>query len=140
VDHALLRLPARRFLELDERQLPTGHRLEVAGTDFDFRLARPIGPVHLDTTYCELERDWDGLARATLRAPGGQPSTTLWLDRGFAYLLAFSGDTLAPARRRTGLALEPMTCPANAFRSGTDLRSLQPGESFVATWGLSPDL
>jgi aldose 1-epimerase len=31
-----------------------------------------------------------------------------------------------------------MTCPPNAFRSGTDLIVLDPGESFTGTWGISP--
>jgi galactose mutarotase-like enzyme len=32
----------------------------------------------------------------------------------------------------------PMTCPPNAFRTGTDLIVLDPGQQHVATWGISP--
>jgi galactose mutarotase-like enzyme len=38
------------------------------------------------------------------------------MNRAFKWLMVFTGDTLAPERRRQGLAVEPMTCPPNAFR------------------------
>ncbi|MFD0890819.1 aldose epimerase, partial [Streptosporangium algeriense] len=37
-----------------------------------------------------------------------------------------------------GLAVEPMTCPPDAFNSGTDLIVLQPGETAETSWTLSP--
>jgi len=50
--------------------------------------------------------------------------------------MVFTGDI--PAVQRRGLAVEPMTCPPNAFRSGDALVTLEPGESHTAAWGLSP--
>jgi aldose 1-epimerase len=38
------------------------------------------------------------------------------------------------------LAIEPMTCPPNAFRSGTDLIVLQPGSSRSLAWGVQPSV
>lgn len=35
---------------------------------------------------------------------------------------------------REALAVEPMTCPPDAFNSGIDLIVLKPGESHCATW------
>ena len=53
--------------------------------------------------------------------------------------MLFTGDTLPePARRRRGLAAEPMTCAPDALNSGEDLVVLAPGESTSATWGLTP--
>jgi aldose 1-epimerase len=40
------------------------------------------------------------------------------------------------ARRRHSLAIEPMTCAPNAFRSGDGLIVLEPGRSTSATWGI----
>lgn len=60
--------------------------------------------------------------------------------RSYRYLQVFSGDTLAPSRRRQGLAIEPMTCPPNAFRTGDDVVVLEPGQSHVSTWGVVPQL
>jgi aldose 1-epimerase len=61
----------------------------------------------------------------------------VWLDAHYRYVQAFSGDTLAAARRRRGLAIEPMTCPPDAFRTGTDLIVLQPDETCTLAWGVS---
>jgi aldose 1-epimerase len=60
----------------------------------------------------------------------------VWLDEHYKYLQLFSGDTLAPERRRRGLAIEPMTCPPNAFRSGMDVIVLQPDETVELEWGI----
>jgi galactose mutarotase-like enzyme len=38
------------------------------------------------------------------------------------------GDPLAPDRRRKAVAIEPMSCPPNAFVTGDDLLVLEPGE------------
>jgi aldose 1-epimerase len=34
------------------------------------------------------------------------------------------------------LALEPQTCPANAFNSGEDLIWLESGQTWSASWGV----
>jgi aldose 1-epimerase len=36
-----------------------------------------------------------------------------------------------------GIAVEPMTCPADAFNSGTDLVVLDPGAKHEAGWTIS---
>ncbi|HET7627611.1 MAG TPA: aldose epimerase family protein [Bacillales bacterium] len=41
LDHTL-KLPSEKFLEIDEELLPTGRELDVEGTAFDFREARPL--------------------------------------------------------------------------------------------------
>jgi len=47
-----------------------------------------------------------------------------------------SGDTLGPGHRRRAVAIEPMTCPPNAFATGTDLLTLEPGETVTHRWGI----
>jgi aldose 1-epimerase len=34
------------------------------------------------------------------------------------------------------VAIEPMTAPANAFATGTDLDTLQPGSVLAREWGV----
>jgi aldose 1-epimerase len=136
VDDALLQVPAERRLVVDERQIPVGSEA-VAGTPFDFRQPRRIGDSVLDVAYGDLERDAEGIARATLAAPDGR-SVEVWVDASHPYLMVFTGDTLAPERRRRGVAIEPMTCAPNAFQSGDGLRTLEPGEAFTAAWGITP--
>ena len=93
----------------------------------------------LDTAYTTLERGADGLARASLDAPGGVNGATLWVDEAFPYLMVYTGDTLGDVqRRRRAVALEPMTCPPNALRTGTDVIDLEPGQEWAARWGIVP--
>lgn len=139
VDGAILQLPARDTLELDERGLPTGELSAVAGTERDFTTARFVGPLVLDTAFTTLQRDSEGKAWATLDAPGGASGAALWADQGFGYLMVYTGDTLSDVqRRRRAVAIEPMTCPPNALRTGKDVLALQPDVEWSASWGLVP--
>ncbi len=137
IDQARLRVPAHRRLVADDRGLPTGS-VGVAGSEYDFTTDRPIGVTRLDTAYCDLTRDGDGRARVDLDHPDGDAGVTLWADERFGHLMLFTGDTLDPGSRRTGLAVEPMTCPPDAFRSGTDLTVLRPGARWTGSWGITP--
>jgi aldose 1-epimerase len=137
IDSVVLTAPARTVLRSDERGLPTG-RSAVAGTELDFNRPRAIGETRLDHCFTDLERE-DGVARVVLRAPGDGTGLTLWLDDTYGYVMLFTGDPLPDVDRRS-LAVEPMTCPPNAFRSGEDLIRLEPGGSFTSTWGLTATL
>ena len=137
VDQARLRVPARRRLLADERGLPTGSAA-VAGTEFDLQKGRPIGVTRLDTAYLDLVRDADGRVRVDIDHPDGTAGSTLWADERFGYLMIFTGDTLEPSARRTAVAVEPMTCPPDAFRTGTDVTVLRPGARWTGVWGVSP--
>ena len=135
VDDIVLRVPARTALRSDERGIPVD-TLPIEGTDLDFRTARPIGGAKLDQGYTDLERGDDGLARVELRARDGRRGVTLWVDEGYPYLMVFTGDL--PAVERRGLAVEPMTCAPNAFRSGDGLVRLEPGAAVTTSWGIAP--
>ncbi|HEX6547722.1 MAG TPA: aldose 1-epimerase family protein [Candidatus Dormibacteraeota bacterium] len=134
IDSARVESPARTRLLVDRRQVPTGERAPVAGKH-DLRRPRRIGRRMLDAPYTDLERDADGLARVVMS--GRRRRVTVWMDAGFPHLMLFTGDTLAPDQRRRGLAVEPMTCPPNAFQTGEDVKPLGPGEAFTATWGIT---
>jgi len=136
VDASVLRLPADMRLETDERQIPTGRLLTVQGTEYDFRSPRSIGSTRLDTGFTGLQRDADGLAWIDLISSDGSRRVAMWLDDGFDYVMAFTGDTLEPAVQRQSLALEPMTCAPDAFRNRLGLQVLEPGQQVSASWGL----
>jgi aldose 1-epimerase len=139
IDTARLRLPATGRMVLDARSLPTGEVQPVAGTELDFTSARAIGPTRLDTAFTVLERDDTGLARASLEDPGTGRGVELWADERFRYLMCYTGDTVEdPHLRRTAVAIEPMTCPPDALRSGRDLVVLEPGDRWDGSWGLRP--
>ena len=135
IDECELTLPATRYLPLDERGLPSGPAQAVAGTTYDFREPRVIGSTSLDTPLTGLVADADGRAWAHLAAGGARVS--LWTGEGYRWLQVFTGDSLTPDRRRKAIAIEPMTCPPNAFVTGDDLLVLQPGEEVAHTWGIT---
>jgi aldose 1-epimerase len=134
VDDVLLQVPARTALRSDDRGIPVGTDT-VDGTELDFRSARRIGQTKLDHGYTDLERDDSGIARVNVATDNGS-GATLWVDESYPYVMVFTGDI--PDVERRGLAVEPMTCPPNAFRSGEGLVVLEAGDSHTATWGLSP--
>jgi aldose 1-epimerase len=139
VDGVILQVPGRHTLDLDDRGLPTGALTPVEGTDRDFTAARFVGPAVLDTAYTNLERDDEGRAWASLDVPGGAAGAALWADPGFPYLMVYTGDTLPEIqRRRRAVAIEPMTCPPNALRTGKDVIDLQPDQEWSARWGIVP--
>jgi len=134
VDGCELTLPVSQWLAADQRGIPSGPPSGVAGTQFDFRTARQIGTVMLDHAFTGLERDEAGLAWARLTSDG--TGTALWAGPGYRWLQVFTGDTLGPGHRRRAVAIEPMTCPPNAFATGTDLLTLEPGETVTHRWGI----
>jgi aldose 1-epimerase len=135
IDPLILRVPARTVLRPDERGLPVGAD-PVENTQYDFRKPRRIGPAKLDHAFTGFDRDEDGLARVDLLDPDRGTQVSLWVDESYPYLMLFTGDTL-PDKRRHSLAVEPMTCPPNAFRSGDALIRLEPGATFTGSWGIS---
>lgn len=136
VDGCTLTVPAAAAYRSDDRGLPV-ERYATAGTDVDFRAGRTVGAARLDLAFTDLDRDAAGRATVTLQGPRGQ--VRLWVDRTFTHLMVFTGDTLSdPARRRRGLAVEPMTCAPDMLRTGDGRRVLEPGETTEGTWGIDP--
>jgi aldose 1-epimerase len=138
LDDVVLEVPGAARIPVDGRLLPVGDAERVEGTEYDFRRARPIGALELDTCFGALERDGDGLARARVATADGARALTVWMDEGFAYVHVYTSDAEAdPARRRRAVAIEPTTCAPDAFNSGEGLLTLAPGASFVGRWGLA---
>jgi aldose 1-epimerase len=136
VDSVILHLPAGTVVDADERGLPLA-AAPVEGTEYDFRRPRPIGSTRLDHAFTDLVREEDGIARVALGGLLPGSGLDLWVDEAYGYLQVFSGDPLPDVNRRS-LAVEPMTCPANAFRTREGLIRLEPGTSFTSAWGISP--
>jgi aldose 1-epimerase len=134
VDQVTLTVPGDRYLPTDDNGIPTG-TVEVEGSPYDYRAGRLIGSAKVDHCFTDLARDADGVATVTLAAD--ERRVRLWLDGGYHYVQVFTGDTLIPARRRRGLAVEPMTCPPDAFRSRTGLLVLEPGRGVETSWGIA---
>ena len=136
VDDMVLTVPARTMEEVDDREVPV-RTVPVKDAALDFRRGQRIGARAIDRSYSELAATHDGRAVIDL-ASGDAPWVSLWFQPPFRHVQIFTGDTLATARRRRALAVEPLTCPANAFRTGQDLITLPPGGAVEAVWGIQP--
>lgn len=135
IEGAELEVPAKAYIAVNERHLPTGEILPVTGNALDFTHRKSISGHELDVTYTELERDDSGLATAVL-VDGTGGVIELSVDRNFPYLQIYTGDHLERGRRRTSVAVEPMTCPPDALRSGKDVVVLEPGQHWAGSWRL----
>jgi aldose 1-epimerase len=138
VDGWELTLPASIRLLPDERLLPAGEE-DVEGTAYDFRVARPVRDSRLDDAFGGLARDDDGVATTLVRDPATGRGAALWVDRHHPWLMVFSADDGWDPPRQA-LAVEPMTAPPDAFRSGRDLLTLapagEPGDEASVSWGI----
>ncbi|MHA7134599.1 aldose 1-epimerase family protein [Oerskovia turbata] len=133
VDECALRLDASTRVTTDKRLLPTG--LEPVAGDFDLREPRALAGIELDDAFVDVLRDDDGLSWARLAAPDGR-TAAVWMDSSMDVWQVCTGDHVsAAAHRRTGVATEPMSCVADAFRTGERLVRLAPGATHEATWG-----
>ncbi len=134
VEDLELQVPARTRLLVDDRQLPTG--AEPVSGAYDFTTPRRIGDLVLDDAFGALAHE-QGRATVTLRDPTSSRGVALWVDENHHWLQLFTAPSAGP---RPGLAVEPMTMPADAFNSGTDLVVLSPagtaGDELSASWGI----
>lgn len=133
LDDCTIRLDAATRVLVDERLLPTG--TEPAAGDYDLREARSARGLDLDDAYLDPIRDADGLSWTRLTGSDGR-TAALWMDESMDCWQVCSGDHIDPIPyRRAGLAAEPMSCIADAFRTGDRLVVLEPGASHSVTWG-----
>lgn len=140
VENVRLTLPAAEYAVVDDRLLPVGIEPVDASVDSgpgtDFRAGREIGTKRLDTAYTGLSGDDDGRWRVRVDVLEG-PTHVVWGDlAAFPWVQVFTGKAEAGQPEPHGIAVEPMTCPADAFNSGRDLVMLEPGQSWTGTWGI----
>lgn len=137
-DDLRLELPAATRLRSDERLLPVA-RDKVEGTEHDYRAGGTLAGRRLDDAFTDVVREPDGTTHARLFGPSGD-GVEIWADGAFGYWQVFTADSLpeSSGHRRAAVAIEPMTCPADAFNSGEGLVTLDPATRWEGTWGIRP--
>jgi aldose 1-epimerase len=133
-----LRSDAATVLEVNERQIPIG-KSATAGTRFDMRGGVRVGDNFYDHGFTDLPRDENGLAHTYLTAPDGR-GFDVWQDAEFKHVVIFTPDFYwdeSSDAKRYAAAIEPQTSGANAFKTGEDLKWLEQGEVFSASWGVN---
>lgn len=130
IDAAEVQIPGTAYLEFNERLVPTGVILSVAGTPWDYRRFREIGRQRFNHCYVQLQRDAQGMAMVSLRNTARDRAIDMTMDQAFSAVVVYTGDAIADAPR-AALAIEPMTCASDAFNHPEwGLKRLIPGETF----------
>ena len=137
VDGWTLELPASQVLSVTpERLLPT--TLDDVTSDhggyFDFQQVRKLGSTEIDHAFTGLRGKVDGAVEVRVMASEGTGVVMRWNPGVLPWVQIHTADRPEPALNRIGLAVEPMSCPPDAFNSGTDLISLSPGDRHDAQW------
>ena len=137
VDDWTLTLPADQVLTVtDDRLIPIG--LADVSTEgngiFDFREPRVIADTFIDHAFTHLHRDSNGMTTVTLRENTTGSGVEMTWDESCPWVQIHTADLPDPQQSRLGLAVEPMTCPPDAYNSGTDLIVINPGENHRAGW------
>ncbi|MEU9205590.1 hypothetical protein [Streptomyces sp. NPDC048332] len=135
VDTALLTVSAREHIHTGHRGLPAGQE-PFGVTDFGFRAARPIGSRQPDTAFALGRSDGD-VAVVRLAQHLGARGVAVRLGGRAPVTYGSMGDTLPGAERRRGIAVEPMPCPPDSFRSGLGVHVRGKGDTHVLRWGLT---
>ena len=126
LDECILQVPAARVLDVDERMAPAAER-DVTGTDWDWRAGRLVRRIATDNAYTGLPQGpWEA------RLTGGEAGRTVVMSAEAPWVQIYTAEHLG----RRGVAVEPMTCPPDAFNSGRDLVELDTGRSHSFAYAL----
>jgi len=130
VDTWILKLPATQYMEVDKsRLLPVG--VKVVNKDFDFNSGRSIGTTFIDHAFYIDKRSDNQSVELISRSGAG---VGMRYSGNLNWIQIHTADRENGKDSRTCLAVEPMTCPPDAFNSGIDLLHLKPGESSSSIW------
>lgn len=129
LDDCTLQVDAAGWVRPDERLLP------LAETELprrlDFLRPRRLGTLALDDGFVDVPR----ASTVRLTDPDGV-AALCWAEDWVGCWQLCTGDGLPGEYARSGLAAEPMTCAADAFRTGRRVIALTPGQTHEVRWGL----
>jgi aldose 1-epimerase len=127
IDECELEFTAADWLQVTPDRLSPVGLAPVAVSRYDFGQARKIQDLDIDNAFTNLPSTWE--VRLTDPATGNSArlsSDTRWMQLYTANALG-----------RVGLAVEPMTCPPDAFITGDDLVVLKPGDEHTTSFSVS---
>lgn len=123
LDGCTLDLPAASVLTVDDRLRP-GPLTDAAGAGLAF-VDAPLAGRSADHAFTGLPAHW----RVTLAGAG----RAVWLASDAPWVQVFTADG---ELGRAGLAVEPMTCPPDAFNADPASVLLAPGESRALSFAI----
>ena len=130
VDEWTLKLHSNEVLDVDEvRLLPIALK-SCEEMNFDFRDGAKIGTRFIDHAFTV---DDSKPRTITLRADDGH-GVEMTFDETSRWVQIHTADRDGGDTSRRCLAVEPMTCPPDAFRSGEDVIWLGAGDKTESSW------
>lgn len=127
IDECELEFTAASWLEVTPDRLSPIGLADVAGSQYDFSSAQKLQDLDIDNAFTGLPETWS--VRLTDPATGH----TAQLTSNTPWMQLYTANAL----NRAGLAVEPMTCPPDAFKSGDHLIVLSPGDEHRTTFRVS---
>jgi aldose 1-epimerase len=121
-----LQFKAANYVYPDSRLLPT--KEGELPDPFNFSTERSLRGIKLDDAFVGLEEN-----RVSFKAADGH-ITTIKADSNYKAFQICSADFGESAERRFGIAIEPMTAYANAFKTHKDLITIAPGQTIQNSW------
>lgn len=116
IDSCELHMPRSRLFDHTTR-----HYSSTEDAALDFSTPALINATSIDHSFhiTALTEQWE------VRLVSPRQRLAVWLRGSQPWIQIYSGEKLG----RTGLAVEPMSCPPDAFNSGIDLVRLKPGDT-----------
>jgi aldose 1-epimerase len=126
-----LTMPAREYMQVDaDRLLPIAVRA-CSIENFEFDKERVINDIFIDHAF-KVDIN-NPIHKIEVRA-ANREGVWMGFDSESHWIQIHTADRDGGATSRKCLAVEPMTCPPDAFNSGIDLIVLKPGQKHQLSW------
>jgi aldose 1-epimerase len=134
-DQLFLQIPSSEFMQVDlERLLPIGLK-RVDKVDFDFRVSKQISNLFIDHAF----KVDPALPKQVRLLNSSNLGVNLEFDGSTKWFQIHTADRQGGDDSRMAVAIEPMSCPPDAFNSGIDLITLAPAQSHTFTLKIRHD-
>lgn len=120
IENCILNIPAQRVFAVDEKMNPT-YLQPVKKLNLDFTNPKIIKKTFIDNTFAAELNQWK------IEIKSIETGFVTYIHSDQPWIQVYTGDKL----NRIGLAIEPMSCPPNAFNSKISLITLQPSEEYT---------
>ena len=117
-----LKIPADKYLAVDESRLLPIELRDVVNTKFDFQSGKAISDLFIDHAFKYSENQ---PRQVELLNPQGDGAVIEFDDQS-NWIQVHTADRDGGEKSRVAVAVEPMSCPPDAFNSKVDLIELAP--------------
>lgn len=125
INELSLDIPADKYLEVDEQRLLPKTLRDVTNTKFDFRKSKKIADLFIDHAF---QYSNNQIRQINLQNYDGS-GVELGFGLNTKWIQIHTADRGGAVNGRRCVAIEPMSCPPDAFNSKIDLIELAPGQS-----------